>query len=115
LPLNYILISHFGLMGAAYSTVISLCFYNFMRFGFLWYKFGFQPYRWKELLSVALAVIAGYITFQIPYFSNILLDTVIRTLIFCSLFFPCVYFAGISIEVNQLIRKYALQLMKPKK
>lgn len=115
LPLNYILISHFGLMGAAYSTVISLCFYNFMRFGFLWYKFGFQPYRWKELLSVALAVIAGYITFQIPYFSNIVVDTVIRTLVFCSLFFPGVYFAGISTEVNQLIRKYALQLVNGKK
>src|ERR1700737_1897131 len=63
LPLNYILIVHFGLMGAAYSSLISLSFYNLMRFVFLWYKFGLQPYRGKDLLSVILATIATFATY----------------------------------------------------
>jgi O-antigen/teichoic acid export membrane protein len=110
LPLNYILISHYGLMGAGYSTMIALSFYNIMRFGFLWYKFGLQPYTGKDILAVLYAAIAALASYYMPKASNIYTDTLLRTAVFCGLFFPAVYFTGISSEVNQLIKKYVVLL-----
>jgi O-antigen/teichoic acid export membrane protein len=108
LPLNYVLISHYGLMGAAFSTLIAIVIYNGMRFGFLWFKFGLQPYTWKDLLAVIYAAIAGFAAFHIPVFANIFVDAALRTLLFCAIFFPAVYYTGISSEVNELIKKYFL-------
>jgi O-antigen/teichoic acid export membrane protein len=106
LPLNYILISHFGLMGAAYSYTISLSFYNLIRFGFLWYQFKLQPYTYKDLLAVLIAVPCTVITYYLPSVDNLLIDTVFKSMLFCVLFGPAIYFAKISPEVNELIRKY---------
>lgn len=106
LPLNYILIAHFGLMGAAYSTVISLTFYNLMRFAFLWYKFGLQPYKLNDLLAVAIAIACTFIVGAIPVQFNFIIDAAIRTGIFCILFAPALYMAGVSFEFNELAKKY---------
>ncbi len=106
LPLNYILISHYGLIGAAYSTLLSLTFYNLMRFGFLWYKFGLQPYTWKDLQAVLLAALVIPVVYFLPNASSIYLDAAIRTTVFCLLFVPAIYFLKVSVEINQLIEKY---------
>ncbi|HTL10661.1 MAG TPA: polysaccharide biosynthesis C-terminal domain-containing protein [Chitinophagaceae bacterium] len=110
LPLNYVLISHFGLMGAAYSTLIAISFYNAMRFGFLWIKFGLQPYTGKDLLAIIYAAAAAFACYYIPHLSNIFLDAFIRTMAFCALFFPAVYFTGVSAEVNELMKKYVISV-----
>lgn len=106
LPLNYILIDNFGLMGAAYSFLISLAVYNGMRFGFLWFKFGFQPYSKKNLLGVIIAVVATVTVYLIPKVPSLLADTVVRSAAFLLLFLPAIYFANISIEINQLISNF---------
>ena len=108
LPLNYVLISRYGLIGAAVSTIISVTVYNFIRFVFLWYKFGLQPYTAKDILAVAYALVASFLSYHIPPVANIYADSALRTLAFCCLFFPAIYFTGVSEEVNQLIKKYVL-------
>ncbi len=106
LPLNYILISHYGVMGGAYATLISLSFYNLMRFGFLWYQFGLQPYTRKELLAVVITIAIAAACHLLPRQSSFIVDAVLRTLLFCALFIPAIYFTHISEEVNGLIKKY---------
>ena len=110
LPLNYILISKYGLMGAGYSTLIAVTFYNAMRFGFLWFKFGLQPYTVKDLLTLLYAMAAAAAAWFVPQQANEFVDTAFRTILFCSLFFPLVYFSKISDEMNQLTKKYLLIL-----
>ena len=110
LPLNYILIAHYGLMGAAYAQVIAICFYNAMRFGFLWFKFNLQPYTFKDALAIVYAAVAAIACYYIPKVSNIYADTSIRTIAFCLLFFPAIYFTGVSMEVNEMIKKYLISL-----
>lgn len=111
LPLNYILIADYGLIGAAYSSLISLTFYNAMRFSFLWYKFKMQPYSWKDLLVIAVAFICTVIVYYIPKNSSPVLDTIIRAFAFLALFVPTIYFANISTEINGLIINF-LQRVK---
>jgi O-antigen/teichoic acid export membrane protein len=108
LPLNYVLIAHYSLIGAAYATLIAVVFYNAMRFGFLWFKFGLQPYTWKDVLAIFYAAVAALLSYYLPRIPNIYADSALRSLVFCLLFFPCVYFTGVSAEVNQLIKKYIL-------
>jgi O-antigen/teichoic acid export membrane protein len=106
LPLNYFLIAKYGLMGAAYSSLISLTFYNLMRFGFLWYIFKLQPYNIKDLYAIVIAVICGVISYYIPKNPLIFVDAFVRTSIFLVLFVPAIYFARVSEELNEMLLKY---------
>ena len=51
-------------MGSAYSDLISLSVYNFIRFEFLRRKFGMQPFTIKTLHALLLAAVA----YCVPYF-----------------------------------------------
>jgi O-antigen/teichoic acid export membrane protein len=104
LPLNYFLIAHFGLMGAAYAFLISMIVYNSMRFGFLWFKFGLQPFSVKNLLAVLITVSCTAIVYYIPKFPSVIIDGIIRSVAFLIVFLPAIYFAKISEEINGLIR-----------
>ncbi|MDQ6814180.1 MAG: polysaccharide biosynthesis C-terminal domain-containing protein, partial [Bacteroidota bacterium] len=103
LPLNYILISRYGLIGAAYSSLISITFYNIMRFGFLWYKFHMQPYTLQTLLVVIVAVVSTAITYYLPRNASPVFDTIFRTTVFLAIFVPVIYFTHISEEINGMI------------
>lgn len=103
LPLNYLLIDRFGLMGAAYSALISIGLFNLMRFSFLWWKFGLQPYSKKHIWVILLAVICFTIIYFIPRNPSIILDTIIRTSIFFLLFLPTMYYLKVSEEVNGIL------------
>ncbi len=106
LPLNYILISHYGLIGAAWSTLISLTLYNLMRFGFLWYKFGLQPYTSKDLLAVGIALVGIAAAHYFPHTGNLYIDIPLRTMVFCIIFAPLVYRLRLSVELNQMADKF---------
>ncbi len=106
LPLNYFLIAHFGLIGAAYSNLISLTFYNVLRFGFLWKQFGMQPYTWKDLLSIVLAGILVLLLMHLPVFDNFIVDAVVRSGIFLLAFALCIYLFKISDEAVEMANKY---------
>jgi O-antigen/teichoic acid export membrane protein len=110
IPLNYLLIAKFGLMGAAYAYLISRAVFNAMRFGFLWYKFGLQPYSGKNFLAILIAVVITLITYFIPRMSSIVIDAAIRCFVFLALFLPVIYFANISEEINGMIRNLVKKL-----
>lgn len=105
LPLNYILISKYGLKGAAYSSLISITFYNLLRFGFLYLKFKLQPYTIKNLYALLIALVAGSTAYYIPSFDHYIIDSFFRSLLFLVLFIPAIYLSGASEEVNIAINK----------
>ncbi|BAV07193.1 polysaccharide biosynthesis C-terminal domain-containing protein [Filimonas lacunae] len=106
IPLGYILITHYGLMGAAYAATISLCFFNLMRYFFLWYKYKLQPYTWKHLWVVLVtAGITAVIHFYLPRHSSFIVDGIIRTASFSLVFFPFILTTRLSGEINQMANK----------
>jgi O-antigen/teichoic acid export membrane protein len=104
LPLNYLLIAAYGLTGAAYAFLISMIVYNSMRFGFLWFKFGLQPFVLKNLLAVLLTIICTAVVYYITKFPSVVIDGVIRSIAFLLLFLPAIYFTKISEEINGIIK-----------
>ena len=81
-----------------------------MRFGFLWFKFGLQPYAAKHLLALLYAATATAAAYYVPGMPDIYSDAVVRTMVFCGIFFPAIYFTGVSLELNELVKKYILSL-----
>jgi len=62
-PLSYLLVKHFGIIGAGYSNVISFTVYNFIRIIFLQRKFKMHPFSYKTLYSIIIAIICFYICY----------------------------------------------------
>lgn len=114
IPLNYVLISHYGLVGAAYSTLISHTFYNIMRYIFLWYKFDMQPYTAKHLVALLIGVVAITAAYYLPPQRSVIIDAAIRSIVFSIILFPTVYFCKISTEINKMADKYVLFIFRKK-
>jgi O-antigen/teichoic acid export membrane protein len=56
IPLSYYFTVKYGITGPAMANLISFSVYNFIRFWFLWKRFGLQPFTTK---TVELILIAG--------------------------------------------------------
>ena len=63
LPTTFYLIGRFGLEGSAYADIISITVYNTIRFEYLRRKFNMQPFTYKNILAIALAIISYFIAF----------------------------------------------------
>ncbi len=103
IPLNFVLIKNFGLMGLAYSNLIALSLYNISRYIFLYKKFGMQPYQLKHLmlLLVSIGVYVGI--HYIPQANNIYLDIITRSSLFIVVFFPIIYFSKVAPDLMKIV------------
>ena len=103
IPLNFVLIKYFGLMGLAYSNLIALSLYNSSRYIFLYKKFGMQPYQLKHLivLVICLCIYAGI--HYLPQASNLYLDILFRSCLFVLLFAPVVYITKVAPDLIKIV------------
>lgn len=113
IPLNYILIKQYGLMGAAYGNLIAFTVYNTVRLIFLKVKFNLQPFNSKTLLSIVMAV-AIYFVCHYLFNSFVGLPGIIaRSSVFALLFIAAVYFLKLTPDAQQLVevvkKRFGLQ------
>jgi len=102
-PLSYIFIKSYGIIGSAYGDLVSLTVYNFIRFEFLRRQFRMQPFNMQTIYSIVLAA-AGYC---IAYF---LLRTesgwfaiIARTMIFSSILVAATFLFKLTPDAMQLV------------
>ncbi len=62
-PLSYILVKHFGIVGAGYSYIISFTVYNVIRIIFLQRKFKMHPFSYKTLYSIIISIVCFYVCY----------------------------------------------------
>lgn len=62
-PLNYILISRIGIVGAGISNLIAYTVYNTIRLIFLWKKFKMQPFTINTLWAIVSALVIYGVTY----------------------------------------------------
>jgi O-antigen/teichoic acid export membrane protein len=100
IPLNYILIYQYGIVGSAISNLIALTAYNVMRFVFIWRKFNLQPFSLKTvkvtLLAMGLIGLSGLINFH----PNFILLYLIKTGAIAIVFIILIYKMKISPDLN---------------
>ena len=100
---NWLLIPMFGLAGAALATGLTLVIYNLIKLIFVKIKLGLWPFSRKNIILAAIALGTYFIVNQIPFFSNVWLDLVLRSLISTVLFLTPCLLLKISPEVNKLV------------
>ena len=112
IPLNYLLIRSYGMMGAAIATLIAMVLYNALRFFFLYRKFGLQPFTLKNLWLLAGGIALILVIRLIPNFSNLYADAVLRSTVFITLFSGLVLQLRLSDEVADLWKKWRPRLRR---
>jgi O-antigen/teichoic acid export membrane protein len=112
LPLNYILTKNLGVIGPAVSNLIAFFVYNVVRYSFLLKEYGMQPFNLKSVYTIVLAL-AGY--FICHYlFGNMqgFWWIVVRSLVFCIIFFSGVLLLRISPDILPVLTTVKNRLKK---
>jgi O-antigen/teichoic acid export membrane protein len=103
IPIAYILIERYGILGPAYAELISQVVYNFIRYEFLRRKFGMQPFNMETIYTLILgtvAIVATYFLFSgIGGWPGIAL----RSLAFSSVFIGGIFLLKLTPDAMQLI------------
>jgi O-antigen/teichoic acid export membrane protein len=97
---NYLMIPIWGLTGAAIATCLSRVLTNMMRYRLLYKKCAFQPYNYKFLLIILIAIIAYLPGYFLPEFENLYLDIALRSIIIGGIFIILAVAFKISPDVN---------------
>lgn len=105
---NLIFIPIMGITGAALASAISALFYGLMRYVFLWYKYGMQPYTGKHALALAVAALAYLPAILIPDLNNdnhkilsLILDIGVRSAAISVVFIGTTLILKISTDLNR--------------
>lgn len=102
LPLNYYLVEHFGIIGAAYSNLISITIYNAIRILFIYKKYGMQPFNYKTIWTVLCSLAIGVAAYFITRDFSGLMGMIGRSLVFSSMFIGIAYWFNLSPDLKPL-------------
>lgn len=112
IPLNFLLIRSFGMIGAAMANVVAMLLYNSLRFIFIWKKFGLQPFGQKNLVILFTGSLLIAIIYMVPQMGNLFIDGIFRTLLFIGLFCTLVIKGNFSEEINDLWFRWSSKILK---
>lgn len=112
IPLNYVLIYRFGIIGSAYSNLIAFTAYNVMRGLFIWRKFRLHPFTWGTLWMCLITVALILILMILPDFSNNFLQTAFQTLFVCLVFIVMIMKFKISTDMHTFGVNFTKKLLK---
>lgn len=102
---NLLLIPRMGITGSAVATAITLAIYNFMRFLFLYIKFGMQPFDMNTVKVILVATLSFLAVNYIPSIGNWLLDIAIKSILLSMVFVPIIYKLKVAENFNAQMRQ----------
>ena len=105
--LNLILIPKYGMIGAAYASLISILLYNIIKFIFIKVKMKISPFSIDSFKIIIVGLIVFIIiNYFIPSISNPLLDIVIKSIVTTSIYLGVLYKLNVSSKFNDLLNQY---------
>lgn len=110
--LNYLFIPIWGIDGAAAASLIAMTFINLLRYIFLYYKFGFQPFTLKILWNLLImgAIFTG-MSFM-PKMDNGIIGILVSGGIVTIAYWIPAYKMNISKDVNSMLDKTVKRFIK---
>ena len=106
IPASWFLIVHYGLLGSAFADIISIVIYNIIRFEYLRRKYKMQPFNYKNIVAILLAVSCYFIAFY--GFNNIYgwLGIVARASIFSLAMIGGIFALKLTPDATQLWNRW---------
>ena len=103
--------------GAALASLIAILLYNLVKFGFIKYKFGFNPYNIQFIIVLALSAIIYFIILALPDMNNFIVEILIDSILASILFYFAIRLLPIAKEANLFINqlsKKAIRIIRSK-
>lgn len=100
---NNILIPQMGIEGAAWGSALALTVFNVVKFFFIYWKVGVQPFQPKTVLVMVIGGISFLFNYLIPKLDILVLDIILRSSLVTILFSVLIYFSKCSPEANQVL------------
>jgi O-antigen/teichoic acid export membrane protein len=108
LSVNFILIPSYGYNGAAVAMLISVIVYNLVKFFFIKYKMGLQPFGIQTIKVILLGAFTYSITLLLPVFEGsfikILINILIKSLTILIIFGVGVLVLNVSEDLNKVAK-----------
>lgn len=103
IPLSYMFIKEYGIIGTAYSDLISLTVYNFIRFEFLRRKFGMQPFSMKTVYALLLSLGAYFVAYFLFRGQHGWVPIIGRSVLFSGILTAGIYLLDLTPDTRQLL------------
>jgi len=98
-PLNYLLVKHYGIIGAGYSTLISYSIYNAIRIIFLQRKFNMHPFSMKTIYAILFAVLSYIISYYVFQSLHGFWAMALRSIVFIALYGGSIIYFDLTPDV----------------
>ncbi len=97
---NYFFIPRFGITGAAIASLLSAIIYNSVRAGFLFRKFGMQPFNYRFLIILGVLLLTLLAGIGVQSVEPWLIRTLINALLVLVLYLLPILYFRISVDIN---------------
>ena len=114
-PLSYLLVKHFGIIGAGYSYVISFTIYNLIRIIFLQRKFKMHPFSYKTLYAIIIAAVCFYICYYTFMNFHGFLAMVLKSVVFIALYGGAIIYFDLTPDALPVIESIKNRAKKIRK
>ncbi|MBC7914683.1 MAG: polysaccharide biosynthesis C-terminal domain-containing protein [Pyrinomonadaceae bacterium] len=108
--INIAMVSKFGLVGAAWSYLLTFLFLNFSYWLYIKLKFNIQPFGKKHALIIIIGAFALIVGLNLPNLTNYYFDVAYRSIIVTIVYGALAYWFAISEDVNDLLNKLLKRL-----
>jgi len=102
---NLIMIPIWGINGAAIASVSATLVFNLLKYLFLYKKYKFQPFNYKYLLVILIAIGSYQIGNLLPKQDWFILDIIFRSAIVGGVYLVLIFAFKISTDFNQFVKK----------
>jgi O-antigen/teichoic acid export membrane protein len=99
---NLIFIPKYGIVGAAFASVLSKFIVNLVRYLFVLWKFKMQPYNYKFIIAILIGCVSYLAGYFMPEMKHFVLDIFIRSLLITILFGGLILLFRVSDDINRL-------------
>ena len=112
IPLTYILIKQYGILGSAVAELIAYSVYNFIRFEFIRRKFNMQPFNAKTAYSLILGLAGFFMAYSVFKDTEGWIAIFLRSAVFSLIMIAGTFYLKLTPDTHQL---YDLAVEKIKK
>jgi O-antigen/teichoic acid export membrane protein len=113
-PLNYLLVKHYGIIGAGYSTLISYSVYNTIRIIFLQRKFNMHPFSMKTIYAIFFAVLSYFICYYALQSFHGFLGIVLRSIMFVGLYGGSIIYFDLTPDILPVLENLKKKVFRNK-
>ena len=109
---NLILIPRYGINGAAFGSLVSICIYNFLKTIYVYRKYGIWPFTWNTLKALLIITVSYLMIIPIPVFQNLWLDLFVRSFALTVIYFLMILVFRISEDITTVQKQIFKSIFK---